>query len=317
MSIFTEIYRYGAAALGAQWKFLTPQSIRFHVAFLRPSERRPPAKIYSNCDVELQSVEGFPVYHVQLKNQKPARHIIYLHGGSFVNPMTGTHWDYLFRLMRATPCSVSAPLYGLAPQYNYRDAYRLLLAHYESLLEDLDPSEIVLMGDSAGGGLALGFSQSLASSELPQVGGVVMISPWLDLTLSNPDIAQVQKRDFILAPPGNREAARMWAAGTNLRDSQLSPIYGSLENLPPLCLLIGTDDILCPDASRLRDQAEDAGVTMTYSEHAGMFHVWALLPSPEADRAMEQIVAFLENPTSTHPSMVVDKGAGVVTQILH
>lgn len=315
MSLFTEVYRYGTAAFGAQWKFLTPQNMRFHVAFLRPSERKPPVKIYSHCDVVLRPVEGFPVYHVTPKDEKPARHIIYLHGGSFVNPMTGTHWDYLFRLMQATPCSVSAPLYGLAPQYNYRDAYRLLHAHYKSLLETLDPSEIVLMGDSAGGGLALGFSQWLASSELPQVGEVVMMSPWLDLTLSNPDIAEAQKRDIILAPPGNREAARMWAAGTDLRDPLLSPIYGSLENLPPLCLLIGTDDILRPDASRLRDRAMDAGVSITYSEYARMFHVWALLPTPEGDLAMEQIVAFLENPASARPSLTMDREAGVTTQI--
>lgn len=299
MSLKSKLFRLMIKASGRKRTFRSEDALRRYVARRRPAkESKPPRKLASNFHIDLSHINERPVYYLQPKAQAAERHIIYLHGGSYVAKMMRPHWSFIGRLTQVTSCTVSVPLYGLAPEYSHRDAFDLLKEHYQRLLETHAPESIVLMGDSAGGGLALAFAQHLAESGQPQVGRVVMLCPWLDITLSNPDIPKVLKRDPLLDIPGNREAGRMWAAGTDPHDPKLSPLYGPLDGLPPLCLLIGTDDGLLPDARRFRDQARAAAQPLDYREYPSMYHVWMLLPMPEADRAIEDIVRFIA-PEST------------------
>lgn len=296
MSIESEWARLLLRLSDVKWSFSSEFAMQHFVKHRRPEkERAPRGFLSSKATAKLQRVEGFPVYQVHRRDQSPTKHVLFLHGGAYVSPMKGIHWSFIDRLMAAEPCKVTVPLYGLAPNYDYRDAYRLLHAVYKNLLKTHAVEDIVVIGDSSGGGLGLGFAQTLRDNRLPQPGALVLMSPWLDIRLKNPAVADVEPRDPILAAPGNREAGRMWAAGADPAQPMLSPINGSLEGLAPICVMIGSNDILMPDARLLRDKARAEGHPLQYFEYDSMFHIWMLSPIPEGRQALRDIVGFIKD----------------------
>lgn len=301
MSIESELARFMFRFTNAKWKYSSEFTMQHYVHYQRPErEMTPHHFLSSGFHAVLKNVAGFPVYQVERNNVTHSTSsnrlcILFLHGGSYVNPIKGLHWTFLNRLVEALHCNVTVPLYGLAPHYSYLDAYRLLDQLYQNLLQEHEPEEIIFMGDSSGGGLVLGFAQTLRDRELPLPGGIVLLSPWLDIRLRNPDIKRVEPHDPVLAVPGNQQAGRMWAAGDDMDLPELSPITGSLQDLPPICALIGTDDILLPDVRLLRDKARAQDRPIRYCEFESMFHIWMLSAIPEAKRALDDIVTFIRD----------------------
>lgn len=219
--------------------------------------------------------------------------VLFLHGGSYVVNATHPHWSFLARLVEKTGCRVAAPDYPLAPDYCYADAYRMLRSLYKKLLEREPRPKIVLMGDSAGGGLALGFSMLIRDEGLPPPETLVMLSPWLDITMSNPRIATIDREDPFLNREALVRAGASWARGSNPRKPLISPLYGSFAGLPTMHLFIGTKDILVADCRRLRDACHAAGARLAYYEFESMLHDWMLLDFKEARIAGAQIAAIV------------------------
>ncbi|MET7731881.1 alpha/beta hydrolase fold domain-containing protein [Streptomyces sp. NPDC005402] len=161
---------------------------------------------------------------------------------------------------------------------------------YRQLLERLPASSVTLAGDSAGAGLALGVAQELRAAGLPQPRRIVLISPWLDLTLSQPAVQDVARHDPWLSPAGLVEMGRVWAGGDDPSDPRLSPINGPLTGLAPVSVYIGTRDIFYPDVCRLRDRAAAEGTTHDVTVCANAVHVYPLTPTPEGRAAATRIV---------------------------
>ncbi|MDA1362488.1 alpha/beta hydrolase [Glycomyces luteolus] len=224
---------------------------------------------------------------------EPDKALIYLHGGAYIHEITRRHWHFISRLADAGR-RVDVPLYGLAPQHVYREAFPLVTDVHRNLLDRYPPESITWAGDSAGGGLALAVTQTLPGTGLPMAARLILLSPWLDITLSNPRIRQIEQRDPWLSRAGLIEAGRAWAGGDDPHDPRLSPINGPMAGLPPIDLYIGTADIFDPDARRLREQAEQAGTTIRLTEVEGAFHVYALAPVPEARVSTRAILAALQ-----------------------
>ncbi|WP_218566809.1 alpha/beta hydrolase [Vallicoccus soli] len=264
----------------------------------------PPEEITSRYAVSERRVGDFTCYTVAPPGGDFTHAVLYLHGGSYINEITSQHWSFIARLVEAG-ARAEVPIYGLAPQHTYREAYPLLIDVYRDLLGDLgsDDAEaraggsdgvgVSVVGDSAGAGLALGFAQSLQAARLPQPRQLVLLSPWLDLTLSNPDILRVQRRDPWLSRVGLLEVAKAWSGGDDPTDFRLSPLNGPLAGLPPVAIYVGTRDILHPDAVKLRDRLEAAGVPVRLEVAKGAFHVYVLAPVPEGRRAASTIVRDL------------------------
>ncbi|KDN81718.1 hypothetical protein KCH_64380 [Kitasatospora cheerisanensis KCTC 2395] len=121
----------------------------------------------------------------------------------------------------------------------------------------------------------------------------MLLAPWLDLALTNPDIAAVERLDPSLNRAGLVEAGRVWAGGADPADPRLSPLHGELGGLPPIEVHVGTHDILYPDTLLLRDRAGAAGTEVTLHVTPGAFHVHVLAPVPEGREARDRIVAGL------------------------
>ncbi|MFE9245443.1 alpha/beta hydrolase [Nocardiopsis sp. NPDC006938] len=250
----------------------------------------PPHWLTARHWVNRRETGGFPVYTVRPRvGTAPERAVLYLHGGTYVSEVSAWHWVLVSRMADAG-CRVEVPVYGLAPEYTYREAFPFVTAVYRGLLADVSPGRTLVAGDSAGGGLALALTQTLTGAGLPVPARLVLISPWTDLTMSNPDIAEVEGSDPWLAPAGMLEAAAEWADGDDLTDPRLSPLYGPMAGLPPVDLYIGTRDLLLPDTRLLRDRVRAAGGSVEFHEEEGAFHIHPLVPVPEGGHARERIM---------------------------
>jgi len=256
--------------------------------YTEPSER-----LHRKHRISKRDVNGHLVWTIAPKENPSAKHIIYLHGGAYVNSFSSQHWELMSKLVQALNCTVTAPNYPHAPEYCVRDVFALMLPLYEDLAADAGNANVTFMGDSSGGGISLALAQVLREKGLTQPGHVVLLSPWLDATLSNPEIAAIDKIDPFLGVDGMKYGGAVYARDVDPKSYLVSPVYGSLKDLAPISLFIGTRDIFFPDCRKLRDQAEAEGVRIDYREYDGMVHDWMLGPMPEAKHAVAEIVELL------------------------
>lgn len=247
-------------------------------------------------DVKLRQLKHYriPVYVLNERGINQ-RVIVYLAGGAYIQPADKTHWQYLNRLAQATGARIYVPIYSLAPQHNFRAAYQEVAQLYGNLYQQAPASDITLMGDSAGAGLALGFSEYLGQRGLPQPGHLILISPWLDLDLANPVIGRYEHDDVTLACYGLRRIADLWAGDTNHRDYRLSPLGGNLDQLRDVHVYAGTREIMYPDAARLVERLKNSRIPVNFTVGRGMFHIYPLYPVPEADVVMKQVVKIVNS----------------------
>ncbi len=185
------------------------------------------------------------------------------------------------------------------------------VAAYRWLLDDgFDPSQIIFAGDSSGGGLALATLVALRDDGAPLPAAAVCFSPWTDLANSGDSIRTKAGSDPILRPGSLPRYAVYYAGDNPVTDPLISPLYASLEGLPPLLIHVGEDEILLDDATRFTEIAKKAGVDVTLRIWDGMYHVFPLVPFlPETRQAMAQIGEFVSKNLSTgEPG--IDPGSG-------
>jgi monoterpene epsilon-lactone hydrolase len=243
--------------------------------------------------VEETVVQGFPVIRLTPRSGAGGSQLIYLYGGAYVRPILSAHWQIISTLIRRAGVTVTVPLYGLAPQYTVAEAYGLLDAVYDGLHERPD-ARVFLGGDSSGGGLALGQAIRLRDDGRPAPAGVVLISPWLDVTLSNPRVPALEPLDRMLGRAGLVEAGRWWAGRHDPRSPLVSPIFDSLAALPPVHTYQGSWDLLAPDAEDLAQKVRSTGGEVHLHRYPDAFHVFVGAPwTPEARAALRDIAGLL------------------------
>jgi acetyl esterase/lipase len=221
--------------------------------------------------------------------------MLYLHGGAFALGSINVQRELIARLVRSTKMRGLAIKYRLAPEHPFPAALEDATAAYRWLLsQGFESSQIMVAGDSAGGGLALGTMLSLRDSGEPLPAGAVCISPWTDLALTGDSALSKADLDPILDPASLQVYARYYAGDNELTTPLISPLFANLAGLPPLLIQVGTDEILLDDATRLAEKARQAGVNVTLEVWDEMFHVFQLIPFlPEAKKAIGSIAEFV------------------------
>ena len=218
------------------------------------------------------------------------RLIIYLHGGIYVNEINPVHINFCDKLAKKVNACIFAPIYPLAPNHTYEETYEIVEKLYRHLLEMDKP--IIIMGDSAGGGLSAAFSEYLAVIDLPQPENLILISPWLDVSMSG-DYDDVEF-DPMLGVDGIREMGETWAGELDSKDYRVSPLFGEVDNLPKTTLFVGTHEILYSDVVKFYNKLKDNGVDVELNVGEGMTHVYAIYPLvPESREAFKHIVEII------------------------
>jgi acetyl esterase/lipase len=241
--------------------------------------------------IERRDEIGFPVYIVKPRKGDSGRRIMYTHGGSYVNTIAKQHWAFIGTLAERLAAVVIVPDYPLAPEHSWRDSFSAMvdLAHYTA---DDAASDCILMGDSSGGGFTLAVAQYLSAAGMAPL-PLVLITPFVDLTLTDPRSSALDSADPWHSIEGLREAGRLWAGEDDPKRPEVSPLFGKFAGLGPLLLFSGTRDVLNPQSHDLAEKARNEGVSVKLVEGIGLIHAYPLLPIPEARSAMDRIADFI------------------------
>ncbi|MBM9459530.1 alpha/beta hydrolase fold domain-containing protein [Nocardioides sp. zg-536] len=245
--------------------------------------------------VQRGDLGGVPAEQLVTTGSVPGRALLYLHGGAYLVGSPATHRAAAAHLAAAVGAVGHVLDYRLAPEHPYPAAVDDALAAYRALLDrGLEPGQVVVAGDSAGGGLSLALGLRLHSLGLPQPAALGLMSPWVDLGLSGLDESVVDpllSRDWL-------ELGASSYAGAARDVAEVSPLHAepaALAALPALFVQAGTDEMLRRDIARFVDVARGAGAQVTYRELVGHWHVTQLFAglAREADAAVAELGGWL------------------------
>lgn len=272
---------------------------RWIAADRKVQDHRPPPGLARALGVTTSLIDGCPVYDVPA-SRKGAGHVVYFHGGAYCFEITRYHWNLIADVARRTGARVTVPIYPLAPEHDFHAMFRMAMATYQAVLGESRASDVVFMGDSAGGNMAVVLTMMAAQKRLPLPGRHVLISPGLDMTAEEA-MTEAALDDPWLDVPGGMEAIRLYCAGIDPADWRISPRHGDLTVLPKTLVFSSTRDLLHAGTLGFVEEARASGVEIELCVEEGMYHVWPLIETVEAARARDRMVAFLTGGTGVVP----------------
>ena len=237
-----------------------------------------------------------PVEWVEVRGAHHLPVVLYLHGGGYCLGSPRTHRGFVRRLGRRTHCRFAVPDYRLAPEHPFPAAVDDALTVYRWVLKKVPtPRHLVIMGDSAGGGLAISTLLAARDANLPMPACMVLMSPWTDLTLSGDSVETNATVDPLLTQADlEMMAARYVPNPQDRRDPLASPLFADLKGLPPTHLDAGSLEVILSDSVRLAERLHAAKVPVDFHVWEGLPHVFQLVPYlPEASQALGRIARFI------------------------
>ena len=254
---------------------------------------RPPSDTETRCG----ELGGVAAWHIATPASRRDRHILFLHGGGYVSGSPLLYRHITWRIAATAAARVAAIAYRLAPEHPFPAALDDAVAAWHGLVADgADPRRAAVIGDSAGGGLALALGLRLRDSGAPLPGAIVALSPWTDLALTGDSLRCNAAADPMQNGADMAHLAALYLAGADPREPYASPLYGDPVGLPPSLIQVGSDEILRDDAVRVAEKMAAAQLEIW----PRMPHVWhAFAPLiPEAQRAIARIGSFLGQRTA-------------------
>jgi epsilon-lactone hydrolase len=239
---------------------------------------------------------GVEAHRISTPESRPDHHVLYLHGGGYVTGSVALYRHFTWRVAASTRSTLLAIDYRLAPEHPFPAALMDAIAAYQWLLARApNPKAIAVIGDSAGGGLALAILMKLRDQGLPLPAAAIALSPWTDLALTGASLRLNAKADSMLNSEVMQSFADMYLAGTDPRNPYVSPLYDTGAGLPPILILVGSEEVLLDDAVRMAERLRTAGGTVELEIWPRMLHVWPLFVPvlPEAHRAIARMGRFV------------------------
>lgn len=236
---------------------------------------------------------GGALYRVEPRGKTWPVGCVYFHGGGYIVGGLKTHAAYCARLARQLGRAVLFADYRLAPEAAFPAAYEDACAAYAQAAQAAQ--DLVIAGDSAGGGLALAVAQYAAQTLGKPAAKLILFSPWLDLSLSGGSITANEATDSMLSAKALGRMRDAYLAGADNRDPRASPILGELGGLPPTLIFVSNSEVLRADGRRLKTEMEWKRGTVALLEYNNMPHIFPLLATlPASRQAMREVAAFLK-----------------------
>lgn len=241
-------------------------------------ESKVPKEVEQECIVETKQFMNRNIFIITPKNEpKSNKKILYFHGGSYMAEASKAHWDFIEKLIKDLGVTVILPDYPLSPKYTYKDVFNMVIPLYKEIIEKVDANDLIVMGDSAGGGLSLAMEEKLnEEGNIKMPSKTILISPWLDVRLENPKIEEYQKNDTVLNKETLKLAGLAYATPEGINNYLVNPIDGNLSKLQNVTIFIGTYDILNPDVRLLQEKAKEQGVEIEVKEYQQAKHIWLI-----------------------------------------
>ena len=243
------------------------------------------------------SADGVPSEWITPSEVVPGRVTLYLHGGGYVVGSSLGHRPLVGSFATVTKSRALSIDYRLAPEHRFPAAVDDALAAYRWLLSNGNkPENIIIAGDSAGGGLTLALLVKIRAEGLPLPACGVCLSPWVDLAGTGESQKTNAKADFMLSTQKLAIFASHYLNGTDPKNPLASPLYANLTGLPPLLIQVGGSEVLLDDGKRVAEKAKSAGVDVTLEVWPDMQHEWHFAASvvPEGRKALENVGNFVQ-----------------------
>ena len=288
-SVMATIVEAYFKVIGTKDKFQYESDVQDYIKLKENAKKFELPNLKFESDIDSFSIGDNTIYKFTNGNKKI---IVYLHGGAYINEASNYQLKFIDKVAAKSNSDVYLPVYPLAPNHTYIETYSLLENLYNELLKE--DKEIIFIGDSAGGGLALAFTEYLKENSIKLPNKLVLLSPWVDISMENEDIKNYEKVDPMLSSYGLVEYGKLWAGDTDLKDYKLSPIYGNLEDLPDTLLFVGTREIFYPDVTLLNEKLNEHNTNSKLIIGTSMNHVYPVYPIPEADDEINEIINFIK-----------------------
>ena len=243
-------------------------------------------------------LNGVPARWVSASDANPDKVVLMFHGGGFVAGSPTSHQRLAADVSSFSGARTLLVDYRLAPEDPYPAGLDDCVAAYTGLLESgIKPGHIVMMGDSAGGGLVVSAALRLKEDGLDQPAALVALSPWVNLACDGETMDTKAKDDPTTKRDDLLSMAKTYLNGLDAKDPMVSPIYGDLRGLPPLMIQVGMREVLLDDSRKLAVRARADEVPVMLEQWPGMFHVWHIWADSLSDgrRALGGIGAFIRS----------------------
>ncbi len=282
-------------------KSVFPQEPSAVAAYLNsreaPRDAPIPDKFEQQFRVERWQAAGQDVVTLHPKSGPGEWHMLYFHGGGFVLPMFKEHWPLAAAMVEHCGISVTLPLYKTVPEAHYSVQDDLADAAFAKLASEHDRAKIILNGDSAGGHMALTLALRLAKAGGPQPGKLALFAPWLDLTMADEAMRDVEPHDLMLKVDALRAMGKIFAADRNVQGPECSPLYTAAEDLallPPTRIWTGRHDLFIVDSRTFAAKLRTVGVDAKLYEYEAAPHVFmAIVPTRESKDTLALLRQFL------------------------
>lgn len=251
----------------------------------------PPTRLFNKYDIETAIIDGAKVYTLSVKDQIPTDTIYYLHGGGFACGLSLIHWEIITYFADQLGYRIVIPDYPLIPKADYIEIYDFVLNLYKEIAKS--KGRLFIVGDSAGASLVLGLSQLIDKEKLRKPDHLIMISPWMDVAMTNTEIERLQPIDPSLDCDGLKYAGQVYSMG-DLQNPLVSPTYGEYQDASPMTLIVGTLDLLYPDCYKFNEICKEKGVNLSFYEYENMVHLFPLFNIPQAKEAKEIMVSIMK-----------------------
>ena len=256
------------------------------------------APLYKDSKLENVDAGGVPAAWMITPDVAKDRAILYLHGGGYIQGSITSHQDLAQRISKASKTKLLILDYRLAPEHPFPAALEDSVRAYEWLInnEGYNPKNLIIAGDSAGGGLTLTTLVKLRDQGVRLPTAAVCLSPWTDLALTGDSIKLKLHEDPFISPDELVFAAGLYLGKVDPKNPFASPLYADFKGLPPLCIQVGSAEILLDDATRLAKRAKKAGVEVQLDIWEDMIHVFQSFAviAPEGTEGINKIGEFIK-----------------------
>jgi len=254
-------------------------------------------KLPKDVKSEPVDVMGVPAEWITTPDSIKEKVVLYLHGGGWIAGSINTHRDLVSRISRVSKTRILIIDYRLAPEHPYPAGLEDSITAYKWLIntEKIVPNNVVVAGDSAGGGLTIACLIALRDEGVPLPAAAVCLSPGVDATMSGESLKTKAEVDPFLTPESVEFMTKQLLGDVDPEEVTL--LNKDLQGLPPLLIQVGTSEILLDDSIRLAERAKAAGVNVKLEVWDDMIHVFQAFAAfaPESREAIGKIGEFIQN----------------------
>lgn len=243
--------------------------------YMADIESIPPNEIILNYNLKQMKYKDRKVYVLSsVNNNEKNKYILYLHGGSYVAETSYKHWKFLGDLVNETGATLILPDYPLTPKHTYKDVFEMIEPLYMDIIKKVGKENLILIGDSAGGGMALGLIEKINFEKKEIPSKTILLSPWLDVRLKNKQIDDIEKLDPSLIRQALIIAGKSYAGKDGMENYLVNPIDGPVDGLKNIYIFTGTYDILNPDVHVFLEKIKNSNADIKLVEVEKAIHIW-------------------------------------------